>query len=544
MILIAFAGCTATLDSIPTGRWEGEGQWAGWKENDQGVMEHVSGRYRTSVAVAKTCHAGADLLVITGVSDHRAEPEFGASGIRVAMTLGMPARYADGSIGFNTHADVATCQGSASPDPDAVDYASLLEHNRVPPARLSRHGFHQLLEVSYKPAVKASAQSGFTETYTFIGNQLIKKGRFGEGEQSDKVVRWTEKLKRCSPLPSVPEAILLQGPPTTMHPRPLVAFAQMQALPKRDYGVLDAGELVEVNSERVFRLRYTREACERVMPHYAPHSGYSFACLRQPVDVADALVFRYRTDDISDLRLILEMDNQTLSWFLTLAASAEWRAIRLPLSERLTSLASDEFTKSIRVTTFATVPANKESVFLDIDGLGLDTLPMDDKDRSDLTERLTAYSRLSAELDRHLRIQNLTSSEDCYNVEAVQLSWDFVNTSSETLIIPSCRQYSHPMPIIGLCQTWIEPLDERARQMNFGRSAREGSRYACGGSIIPLKTSSLEPGQAIHQTAEIRLHPGLYRYYVELKSAFTSRNLGEASVEFEVLDDRDNEHRR
>ena len=197
ILMMTISGCTASWDSIPTGRWEGEGRWTGWRKNDHGVVENISGRYPTSVAIAKTSHAGDDLLVIAVVSDHRDDPEFGSSGIRVIMTLAMPVQHADGSVTFDTHADVDICHGSASPEPDPVNIETLLKNKRVPPARLSRIGLRHFLEVRYSSDVKTPDEWEFAETFAFVGGRLIKEGLFDDG--SHLRVRWRETLKRCAP---------------------------------------------------------------------------------------------------------------------------------------------------------------------------------------------------------------------------------------------------------------------------------------------------------------------------------------------------------
>jgi len=296
--------------------------------------------------------------------------------------------------------------------------------------------------------------------------------------------------------------------------------------------------LLKADEQQVFRFCYKKEACERVKPEYSPHSGYKIKCLRQPVDVADALVFRYRTDKIDDLRLILKLDNQTLIWFLELDPSRDWKRVQLPLYKHFQDSTKGIYTKSMHATTFAQVPEGQDSVYLDLDGFWLETTPLNEEQRIRYSENIQRRKRQYKALDENLEIQNLATAKKCYHAgKDIRLDWDYVNASTDKLIIPLDHQSSFSMYVIGKYQGWIEPLDSRARAMDFGNAAHEGDRYACGGRIIPVSGSIIEPGQAFHQFKEMFLGPGCYRFYVELRSVTSDVTLCEESVEFEVLDE-------
>jgi len=171
---ITLLGCRTSLDSIPTGHWEGEGTWTSWDKNEQG--KKYSGQYRANVTISKEHYQANEVMVIAVVSDHCDDDDFGLYQINAVVALIEPELYINGSTVCNTYADVADHEEKDAPKIQEIDIGELINMHPVPPARLSRFGNEYVLEINYDPIDEATGKSPFMETYTFEDDRLIKKG--------------------------------------------------------------------------------------------------------------------------------------------------------------------------------------------------------------------------------------------------------------------------------------------------------------------------------------------------------------------------------
>ncbi|MCI0394460.1 MAG: hypothetical protein L0332_21075 [Chloroflexi bacterium] len=120
--------------------------------------------------------------------------------------------------------------------------------------------------------------------------------------------------------------------------------------------------------------------------------------------------------------------------------------------------------------------------------------------------------------------------------EKVVFTYSLVNQTRDTLIVPLNNDFSQPFFLIGIRQQWIERLEADTDIPALAGAARDGDRFAIGGSIIPVD-EEVAPGQAISFTEGLNstgFAPGRYRITVEYKALDSDEVLDEASVEFEV----------
>jgi hypothetical protein len=250
------------------------------------------------------------------------------------------------------------------------------------------------------------------------------------------------------------------------------------------------------------------------------------------------LVFRYRTNGISDLRLSLVLNNQRLGWFLNLPAAPDWTDLRLPLQDKFSRPLEGAEVESLHPTTFAQVPENGNGLFLDLDDFRLEADSLSDGEaqriKSELRKRIVDEERMK----ECIRIQDLKTDKSTYTQgEQIVLTYDVVNVKSTRLDVPLNTQYSRPMYLIGARQAWIEPMDDSAKTMDFGPAAKHGAKYAAGGSIFPIGKNCLDPGEQLHQRSSLgrELKPGRYKYHIEMKAIDDDSLMDEATVEFVVL---------
>ncbi|UCC68821.1 MAG: hypothetical protein JSV79_02510 [Armatimonadota bacterium] len=320
----------------------------------------------------------------------------------------------------------------------------------------------------------------------------------------------------------------------------IVSFEAGEPAPRKVYGPTRAGRIEGPEGSRYFRFLYSKADSANLPSHMIPHSGYSVGTASVPVRLNSILVFRYRSDGISDLRLGLKLTNQSLRWFLDLPESAEWTQMCLPLIDKLTRSSEGVTTQSLAITTFARLPEDRETVFMDVDDFRLEpATALSPTERAELEEGFTQRADDEQMLKQYVRVRNLRTDKNTYlQGEHINVRYDIVNTSDQRLTVPLSTQFTRPVHRIGTVQTWIEPLDDGAKTTDFGRAGRRGPRYAAGGAIFPMSRGldHLEPGAELHpgRTIRTRLQPGRYRYYVEFK-AIDGTQVNEEHVEFTVL---------
>ena len=189
-------GCQASFETIPTGRWEGQGKWSGYQENEQGRLERQEGTYTTTVDIAKRSFAGQGMLVATVLSTHPDDSKFGLRCVYVLMTLTKADTSVNGGVLCDTHVQVGKHAPSTPHDPSDDNLEIVLREDPSPPAKLSRFGWLKTLHVWYQPPDKAGRLL-FAEDFIFDGNRLFKKGYYCGSERTmDEALRWTENLRK------------------------------------------------------------------------------------------------------------------------------------------------------------------------------------------------------------------------------------------------------------------------------------------------------------------------------------------------------------
>jgi hypothetical protein len=125
-----------------------------------------------------------------------------------------------------------------------------------------------------------------------------------------------------------------------------------------------------------------------------------------------------------------------------------------------------------------------------------------------------------------VKIENMRLDKSVYySGELVQFDYDFVNRSSNILVIPVNYDYSQPHCLIGIDQKWIERLGDDKTIPPLEGMGRKGSWYAAGGSIINVGSCEMLPDGSVASwigrhvnTTDFPL--GDYRLYAEYKKLF------------------------
>lgn len=188
-------GCQASFEAIPTGRWEGRGTYASYKENAEGALEHTDGTYKTTVVISKGNVAGKDVRLVRVLSDHSDDPLFERSSVHVILTLSDSGVFADGNLLCDAHATVETRRSTVLAETGDDELDSVLQGHPAPDATLSRSGWRNILHVQYERPDE-TGRSPFAENFTFDGNRLIKKGYYGSEKAADEAVHWSEELRK------------------------------------------------------------------------------------------------------------------------------------------------------------------------------------------------------------------------------------------------------------------------------------------------------------------------------------------------------------
>lgn len=187
-------GCALTLDSIPTGVWEGPGEWSGLRE-DQGRTIPVSGRYTTTVTIEKRTIEDRRILVFEILSKHPEDSQLELGDVHVLLALDKPRKPDDAGLEFDAFANVQTSKGWGGQEPFSNDVADLLANHAIPVARLNRSGDEITLQVNYEKPDQAM-RLPFTESFTFTGRLLIKKGQIISADTGQPQMQWRENLRK------------------------------------------------------------------------------------------------------------------------------------------------------------------------------------------------------------------------------------------------------------------------------------------------------------------------------------------------------------
>jgi hypothetical protein len=122
-----------------------------------------------------------------------------------------------------------------------------------------------------------------------------------------------------------------------------------------------------------------------------------------------------------------------------------------------------------------------------------------------------------------LRVEGFRLERASYTSgEQVQIFYDLVNQSTNTLTIPLNTDHSTPWHLVGTEQYWIERLGaDRTIPGIPDIVCRDGTRYAAGGQILVSERSELNPSERLPRVSAIATAvaypPGTYRVYLEYK---------------------------
>lgn len=149
----------------------------------------------------------------------------------------------------------------------------------------------------------------------------------------------------------------------------------------------------------------------------------------------------------------------------------------------------------------------------------------------------TPAGNTMATIYKSLRITDArVVSESASPGDVVTVAYKLTNTTDQDLQIPVNQSYSRPFRLVGTLQHWIERKGGDGTISGISpRTARKGSRYAAGGSIVPTP-SSLGAGKSLPFQKRISttgFPRGRYTYYVvyqELEGA----ELQTVEVNFEL----------
>lgn len=138
-----------------------------------------------------------------------------------------------------------------------------------------------------------------------------------------------------------------------------------------------------------------------------------------------------------------------------------------------------------------------------------------------------------------IKLENLKTDRTTYaSGDDVIITYELVNRSDETIVVPENTDYSQSYYLVGTIQRWIERLGND-NYMPFS-TAKEGNKYAAGGEIIPVTFykdgTTLKPDESIPLKITLNtanFSEGTYRFYVEYKK-LEGDVLQTASTEFKI----------
>ena len=124
-----------------------------------------------------------------------------------------------------------------------------------------------------------------------------------------------------------------------------------------------------------------------------------------------------------------------------------------------------------------------------------------------------------------LRIQNLapaSGSTQFTSGDQFYVSFNLVNTSTKTLVVPLKKQSGLSLHFVGTIQTWVERLGADPTIPSLSYAARDGNLYATGGSLWAVDDTFpdgiIPPGgsePAYFALDTTGFPSGQYRYYVD-----------------------------
>jgi hypothetical protein len=92
-----------------------------------------------------------------------------------------------------------------------------------------------------------------------------------------------------------------------------------------------------------------------------------------------------------------------------------------------------------------------------------------------------------ADIYSSLRLEHLAplfGSTQFTSGDQVYFTYDFLNASASPLVVPPNSDYGRIFHLVGVEQTWVERLGPDPTIPSMWWAARDGNRYAAGGSII------------------------------------------------------------
>ena len=138
-----------------------------------------------------------------------------------------------------------------------------------------------------------------------------------------------------------------------------------------------------------------------------------------------------------------------------------------------------------------------------------------------------------------LKISNVQIVGGPFSVgDTVMVAYKLTNTSDDALRVPVDKSYPRPFNLVGTRQHWVERQGDESTIPGISpRIARQGSRYAAGGSIIQTKTT-IAAGESLsfQQRVSTKDYPaGKYTYYIEYKKV-RGGILQTEKIDFELTD--------
>lgn len=306
-------------------------------------------------------------------------------------------------------------------------------------------------------------------------------------------------------------------------PMILQDFTDPELRPRFFYGIVrDAGKIVEDSSgERFFRFDYVQPR-QGVRPS---HSGYRMKVAPLLVEGRSQVTFRYRTDQITDLRMGLFLSNQQLGLAVTLTPSPEWTSFSIPLAERYNQDITGVTTQELSLITFAPQRGGSPQSFLELDDFQLELSEKTDIGKMSVYERIQKSKADMEALEKYIRIDDVLMSQDVYKVgEPIAMTYNLINTLPDTLAVPLNKDYSRDFYLIGLVQAYIVPVKP------------SGAMFAAGGSIVPIGKDFVAPREEFSRRGQYKknLAPGHYEWRIEFKQLRSGQILDYVTTPFEV----------
>jgi len=194
-LLLMSWGCAASLDAVPIGTWKGEGQWHNPTKTGADGSKPEKGTYTVVVTTARPSVDDARPLALEIVANHPGDSAFPHRCVYVLLALTAGEKRDDGRLTLTPYVELGNQDRSRPEGIDASAVKNALGKKAAPPATLSQAWGTTTLEIRYFAMDEADTPD-FTETYSFSGDRLVKKGIFKSRENPDEVIEWTETLHK------------------------------------------------------------------------------------------------------------------------------------------------------------------------------------------------------------------------------------------------------------------------------------------------------------------------------------------------------------